>query len=255
MRTIGFAGIVLAACLSLPQPARSADVPGGKSTKAALPVSVKATVGVFDFASDNDWYRVVLRPDTDYSVSVRQMPDRHFVNMIAVRLRDATGRVLASDVFDAGDKDTDDEGFTYHTRRGGLYFLEYEAQLADVGAKYAARVAGDCRDGIKTGCSLLVGRTHHGLIAYQADADWFRTTLTAGARYDIGLLRTGGTGPSVAGYVADSRGNLVLDGLGGGAKRFVPAASGTYYVAVVSGDSYYGDVLYSLRIANAGPPP
>lgn len=218
-------------------------------------MSVKATVGVFDFASDNDWYRVVLRPDTDYSVSVRQMPDRHFVNMIAVRLRDATGRVLASDVFDAGDKDTDDEGFTYHTRRGGLYFLEYEAQLADVGAKYAARVAGDCRDGIKTGCSLLVGRTHHGLIAYQADADWFRTTLTAGARYDIGLLRTGGTGPSVAGYVADSRGNLVLDGLGGGAKRFVPAASGTYYVAVVSGDSYYGDVLYSLRIANAGPPP
>ena len=226
------------------------DIPGDRTTKATLPVSVARTLGTLEKAGDSDWYRVTLKDNTDYTVDVS--PPETGYGFIVAKLRDATGKVLASVAIDASDRDTSDEGFEYHTRYGGLYFLEYKGIANHRGDPYLARIAGDCRTGTVTGCSLTLGRRHSGLIAYQYDEDWFRVPLTAGVRYRIDLARTGGTGPSIAGRVTDANGKTVLDGLGSGPVTFVPKANGTYFVAVVDGDFFYGDVRYSLLLAKAG---
>ena len=230
--------------------ALAGDIPGDRTTKATLPVSVARTPGTLETAGDKDRYRVTLKDDTDYTVDVS--PPETGYGFITARLRDDRGKVLASATIDASDRDTSDEGFEYHTRRGGLYFLEYKGTANHRGDPYLARIAGDCRTGTASRCTLAVGRRYGGLIAYQYDEDWFRVPLTAGVRYRIDLARTGGTGPSVAGRVTDAGGKTILDGLGTGPVTFVPKADGTYFVAVVDEDSFYGDVRYSLLLAKAG---
>jgi hypothetical protein len=239
------------AILGAGQAALAGDIPGDKSTKATLPVSVARTLGTLETAGDKDWYRVTLKDKTDYTVDVS--PPETGYGFIVATLRNAAGKALASVAIDASDRDTSDEGFEYHTRYGGLYFLEYKGDANHRGDPYLARIAGDCRTGTVSRCTLAVGRRHDGLIAYQYDEDWFRIPLTAGVRYRIDLARTGGSGPSVAGRVTDASGKTVLDGLGSGPVNFVPKANGTYFVAVVDGDFFYGDVRYSLLLAKGGP--
>ena len=232
------------------QAAWAGDIPGDKSTKATLPVSVARTLGTLERAGDSDWYRVTLKGDTDYTVDVS--PPETGYGFIEANLRDAGGKVLASATIDASDRDTSDEGFEYHARRGGLYFLEYRGVANHRGDPYLARIAGDCRTGTASRCALALGRRHGGLIAYQYDQDWFRVPLTVGSGTGSTWARTGGTGPSVAGRVTDASGKTVLDGLGSGPVTFVPKAGGTYFVAVADGDFFYGDVRYSLLVAKAG---
>ena len=81
------------------QAAWAGDIPGDKSTKATLPVSVARTLGTLERAGDSDWYRVTLKGDTDYTVDVS--PPETGYGFIEANLRDASGKVLASATIDA----------------------------------------------------------------------------------------------------------------------------------------------------------
>jgi hypothetical protein len=229
-------------------PAFANDIPGSSSTTAVLPISNQEIQGRFETAKDSDWYRVTLTKGQDYTVSGSGAID--CCNAFTVDLRDKTGKILASADDYIGRADA---GFEFRAPYSGLYFVEYKQTTAgppDNGPYgYGARVSTDCRAGTTTKCSIAVGQTIKGLLAFGYDKDWFRTTLTAGKSYSV---KTNGPGGTLA-YVMDATGHLVAGGTAATIHGFAPSTSGTYYVKVSTTEPQPGNGIgttYSVALTS-----
>ena len=217
-------------------PAFAGDIAGNSSTSAVLPISTNVTQGRFETANDSDWFRVTLKKGVDYTVSGSGAID--CCNAFTINLRDKTGRIVATaDDYIGGA----DAGFEFRATYSGLYFVEYKqttAGPADNGPYgYGARVSTDCRAGTTTKCSIAVGQTVNGLLAFGYDKDWYRTTLTAGKSYSVTTTGPGGT----LAYILDATGHLVAGGTAATVHGFTPPQTGTFYVKVSTTEPQPGD--------------
>ena len=180
---------------------------------------------------------MTLKKGQDYTVSASGAID--CCNSILVNLRNSSGKILASAEDYIGGADA---GFEFRAPYTGLYFLEYKQSAGgqpDNGPYvYGARISTDCRAGTTTRCSIAVGQTLKGLLAFGYDKDWFRTTLAAGTTYSVAT--TSPYGETLV-YILDANGHLVAGGTAATVGKFSVPKNGTYFVKVSTTGPQPGD--------------
>lgn len=239
-----------------------ADIPGNSTTTATLQRD-KAKSSSIGTVGDEDWFKVTLKANNEYSFQVKGQPTGQGFTLgdPEVVLYDASGNELAVD---------GDGGFganaklIYTPTTAGTYFVGARSEDGGTGSYKAsyqlvdqAPSTGD--DGVDTEKSITLGQTQTGSIKPSGDEDWFKVNLQPG--FYLAEARNRNTElPFIADvHVYDSAGSAYdLDSspaiLGGTGRNnfFIVSSAGTYYLDVRDlNDTNTGD--YRLTLARTLP--
>ena len=240
------------------------DFPGGTGTTGTVAVGGSAT-GEIDYASDRDWFAVILEAGKTYRIDLKGSPtgDGTLSDPYLHGVHDADGNFLAGTTNDdsgAGDNSrvifTAGADATYYVAAGAAGYAHgtYTLSVTDV----AAGVPDDFPAGTGTTGTVAVGGSATGEIDYARDRDWFAVTLEAGKNYRIELKGSPtGDGTLYDPYlrgVHDAAGNFLAgttnnDGGPGRNSRvyFTAGADATYYVAAGDYGDHEGTYTLSVR--------
>ena len=213
------------------------DVVAGTATTGTLAVGGSVT-GLIETPGDVDWFAMTLEKGKTYRFDLKgsETGDGTLKDPYLRGIHDAKGNLVADTADDDSGTGANSRAFftpadsgTYYVAAGGFrdHFGTYTMSAAL--DSYSADTA--------TKGTVAVGGAATGTIEPTGDVDWFRTTLSAGTWYEIGLK---GTGANPAGEnwleIYDSNGNrLAYDrtaGWGWDSSRllFKAPADGTYYI-------------------------
>jgi hypothetical protein len=226
-----------------------ADIPGAKTTKQILQRD-KAKSSKVGFDGDEDWFKVQLKRNNEYSFQVKGAATGGGFTLgdAEVAIYDSSGNELAYD---------DDGGLNRNARleftpsqtgtffvsaRGhgdstGTYKVSY--QLVDQAPRDVSGPPDD-DDGFDTEATIKLGQTRLGSIQPTSDDDWFKIKLQPGS-YVVEARNVNTDGPFRAyPHILDSAGALI-DGdredvtdsdERGSDIDFEIASAGTYFIAV-----------------------
>jgi hypothetical protein len=200
-------------------------------------IGLGLTRGTFDTPGDLDRYRVSLKQGHDYAFSAftSEPGDGRFT------LRGPTGTVLGSDV--AGDGEA--WGMEFRAGRDGYFVIEAkeDGDPGETPIGYSLRMVTDCRDDLKTKCTVAPGTARSHTLAWGEDRDWLRlVNLSSGRSYTATISGDTLNRPTLALY--NGTGGLVTkDGI----SMTFKAGTATKFLAVISQTSFGGS-SYKLEL-------
>ncbi len=239
------------------------DVPGNKSTNAALPTGSAGIAGDLHGAGDSDWYRVQLTRAYAYGVLVIAN-----CSETTVRLLDGKGQTLSS----VRGSYEFPAFISHYTNYSGLYYVEIKSLgiYSDCDPRRGGVYSGsfrlsavrECGEDRRTRCILPIGASVDSQISSYNDKDWFKVEVPRKGIYTFSVTPQPHGDfyipPRMAVRRADT--SVITDTVrhdayqcspygGAGACLRVPLKPGTYYVVVRIPDE--GGGLYRLS-ARAG---
>jgi hypothetical protein len=184
---------ILAATL-LATPALAQEPPTTVKAMAetsSLPANI---TGEWEAASDVDTYKVYLTQGTDYAFGV----DQGTGNIATWTVRGPSGTILCT----LNVNEDHDNGCERRAGATGWFTLTgRDGAHPDANTYpgiYRARVAVDCRDSIKTKCTIMPGQTKTRMFDYGSDGDVYKLrSLVAGRTYRIEYKGFTGRGLSI----------------------------------------------------------
>lgn len=159
---------------------RAADIPGDRSTTAAVGLGEVAT-SIFETRNDRDWFRVRLEKGRNYAFRCSSL-----IGFAEARVRNPGGKQIGDAVFcDSGSTN----GITFVPAATGMHFLALFDAYGFVGDKstYFAAVRVDIPENLSTDARLTLGRTTKLFADFAGEADWLRLRLERGRTYDVTL--------------------------------------------------------------------
>ncbi|MEM9249364.1 MAG: DUF4214 domain-containing protein [Pseudomonadota bacterium] len=189
--------------------------------------------GQFERSGDEDWITAQLNANTTYVLEVAYTT-AFGIGGFGVIEGPTDGEFAGESsrfeevvsVFDAGGNIN---RAVFTPRTSSEYILQLSSLQADGYEVSLREQQDDFADHAGTSGVVAVGGTQSGTIEIVGDTDWFRTELSAGVTYAIGV--TGANG-QVVNTVTREDGPLTPDGTGGGRTVFTPLVDSTYYVEV-----------------------
>ena len=236
-----------------------ADIPGDNTTNKTLQRD-KAKSSSIGPAGDQDWFKVNLKANNEYSFQVkgRATGQGFTLGDPSVSLIDTDGSTLLAQDSDGGIGSN--ALLTYTPDENGTYYLCAEGEFGTTGSYKASyqlvdQAPRDLDDnGVDTEKSIKIGQTQTGSIRPTGDDDWFKVNLKPGI-YLAEARNRNTDGPFVADvHVYDDTASLV-DGnsspaIFGGTGRnnfFVITEAGNYFLDVRDlDDTNTGDYRLTL---------
>ena len=215
-----------------------ADFAAGTATIGTLAVGGSVT-SLIETPGDVDWFATLLEKDKTYRFDLKGQSTRDgtLIDPYLRGIHDTKGDLVAGT--GDGDSGTGANSRAYFTpAESGTYYVAAGGFGGHIGT-YTVSAAGldNYSADTATKGTIAVGGSATGSIETPGDVDWFRTTLSAGTWYEMGIE---GTGANPAGEnrleIYDSNGNrLAYDrtaGWGWDSSRllFKAPADGTYYI-------------------------
>ena len=222
--------------------AASADTAGAVEVEGAVTGRIGET-------GDEDWFRVLLRADEPYRISIegRDGPGGALEKPLVRGVYDASGNRVGGVAGEGVDADQPGD-YLFTPEADGIYYIAAAGQQGDKGT-YLLSVGGDdFPASTETAGAVAVGGSVTGEIEIRGDKDWFRVNLKAGETYVFVLEGRNDD----AGTLAQPLLHAVYDGGGkvrhGGSYEdpgresirarieFTPDADGAYYIVAGAGE-------------------
>jgi serralysin len=238
-----FTGCVCAACCGGDKieggggPTNADDtVPGSTATTAVAPVGGMIQ-GSIDTTGDSDWYRITLTAGQTYTFStiLGSLSDS------ILRLRDATGAVIAENDDATANSSVLFSEITYTAATSGTFYLDVTGFGGATGGFFltsTAPVADSIAASSASTATLTLGAAPtNGTIDANGDHDWFAVQLVAGQTYLFTTASTGAANDVDTTLMLRSASGALLayndDSVGTYSRvRFTPTTTGTYYLDV-----------------------
>ena len=237
------------------------DFSADTATAGKIAVGGAAT-GVIESPGDVDWFAITLEKGKTYWFNLKgsHSGDGTLKNPHLRGIHDAKGNLVAGTADDYGGAGSNSRAY-FTPAESGTYYVAAGGIRDHMGGTYEVSAVSATLKG-----TVAVGGSATGSIEDSGDVDWFRTTLSAGTWYEVGLK---GAGTDPAGEnrleIFDSNGNRLASdttaGWGWDSSRllFKAPAAGTYYIAASeTGSNIDGSVRpdggdYELSLAVARP--
>lgn len=260
--------LMLACCGAMgAQAASAADIPGNRSTKAALQKG-RTFVTTLGFAHDADWFKLVVDKGATYVLEAEGDP--RYVDDVAGRgliidsvvIYRANGSKVASAPFGG----IVGRGLEFTAPQSGILYAAVSGHLErkpphppyTYPARYRVLFDNDCRGTTETLCSYEVGAIQKGKLLYSYDIDVRRVRLRGGVSYTLSLPdddRTGNRRAAVTvrgqdvGFLGDI---YYFDPLSNPLRpTFTAPATRDYFISIDNGyNGFKTDITpYSFRLA------
>ena len=234
------------------------DVASNVNTAASTVVG-RSTLGSTEAPGDADWYRIELEASQSYTIKLTGI---NGFDTLLEGIMDSTGSLISDTTNDDfGSGSSTDSQIDFQTASGGTYFISAKAYGTGVGDYKVdlveKEVIKDDHDGnSSTKSSVLVDGNITGEIDFVGDEDWFSVNLESGTKYGIAINGSGNLDSALKGVYSssgalqagsqDDNGGTGLDSY----KDFIPASSGTYFIAVSGSQDTLGS--YTLSVDNEG---
>lgn len=204
-----------------------------------------------DFNDDRDLIGLMLEAGQGYRISVlsdgNALSDRNLSPSTILQGTDGSRLRDAENLFDP---ERGDKFITYTPTETGQVFLVV-SELFSIPVGYEVRVDtfNDLPPGLTTPATLSVGGSVEGTFEYRVDQDAYAIELEAGPTYAFSLT---GAGKQIS--LRNAAGGSVNFTFGGSPVLETQVAeSGTFYVAVKTGEFFNGDYTLSAAIINEIP--
>ena len=239
-----------------PLPARQDDFSHDTGTDGLVSVSGSAT-GNLEFRGDRDWFAVTLVAGQTYRIDLKgsETGDGTLGDPELGGIFDSRGTLIP---FTTGQnvgahRDAGNNSRVFFTpSEDGTFYIEASTYRNEAGhyegratgtytlavAEYSSPESDDYSAFIDTEGTVEVGGSVSGKIEIVGDEDWFAVELNAGHDH---MISVSGALYELVNGVYDSDGKAVEGVESGtyiGSAKFRPSASGTYYIAVESHDTY-----------------